>query len=129
MATQEQINGKWNEVKGYVRERWGEVSNDELAQCEGDVEQLIGLLQQKTGETRERIENAIGEWLEHSKSMFSGASATAQDVAGRAYDAAKDQLSYAGNVVKRRPAESIVVAFGTGILVGAIVGLLSNRRS
>lgn len=129
MATQAELTGKWNEVKGYVRDRWGEVSNDELAQCEGDVEQLIGLLQQKTGETRERIEHALARFAEQSKSMFGEASNTARDLASNAYDAAKDQLSHAGAMVKRRPAESIVVAFGTGVLIGAIVGLISGRRS
>jgi uncharacterized protein YjbJ (UPF0337 family) len=46
--------GKWKEMRGQVKEWWGKLTDDELEQAAGNVEQIIGLLQQKYGYSRER---------------------------------------------------------------------------
>jgi uncharacterized protein YjbJ (UPF0337 family) len=46
--------GKWKEMRGQVKEWWGKLTDDELEQTAGNVEQIIGLLQQKYGYSRER---------------------------------------------------------------------------
>jgi uncharacterized protein YjbJ (UPF0337 family) len=46
--------GKWKEMRGQVKEWWGKLTDDELEQAAGNFEQIIGLLQQKYGYSRER---------------------------------------------------------------------------
>ena len=48
------VAGKWKEMRGQVREWWGKLTDDELEQAAGKSEQMIGLIQQKYGYTREK---------------------------------------------------------------------------
>ena len=127
MITQEEFVGTWNQLKGRVEEQWGEFADDEWAQCAGNIDQLVGLIQRKTGEARTEIEQTIESWCEQSSHMFAGATAKVQDYATQAVEAAKQQFSEAQDVVKRHPAESVIVSFGTGLLLGVVVGLVSKR--
>ncbi|HEY8489648.1 MAG TPA: CsbD family protein [Dehalococcoidia bacterium] len=51
--------GRWNQVKGKIREAWGNLTDDELEQTKGNRDQLIGKIQEKTGESREKIEERL----------------------------------------------------------------------
>ncbi len=53
------IRGNWNEVKGKVKEHWGNLTDDDLQYQEGKDDQLVGRIQEKTGESRERIVDYI----------------------------------------------------------------------
>ncbi|MFO7822412.1 MAG: CsbD family protein [Cyclobacterium sp.] len=59
MSTQLKIKGNWNELKGKLRAKYGELTDDDLAYAEGQEEQLIGRLQQKTGAAKEEIKKMI----------------------------------------------------------------------
>ena len=48
--------GKWNEIKGGVKEKWGKLTDDDLTAVEGKKEKLLGLLQQKYGYAKEKAE-------------------------------------------------------------------------
>lgn len=48
------VAGKWKEMRGQVKEWWGKLTDDELDQAAGKSEQMIGLIQQKYGYTREK---------------------------------------------------------------------------
>ena len=61
MSTQQQTIGNWGELKGRVKERWGQLTDDELHEVEGNYDQLLGLIQQKSGEAREEIERTVCE--------------------------------------------------------------------
>ncbi|MBK8433024.1 MAG: CsbD family protein [Chloroflexi bacterium] len=53
---QDIFEGKWKEMRGQVKEWWGELTDDDLDRVEGKAEQLVGLLQQKYGYTKERAQ-------------------------------------------------------------------------
>lgn len=59
------LKGKWKEIKGEIKEKWGKLTDDDLAQVEGREEKLIGLLQKKYGYTREKAEEQYEEFLAH----------------------------------------------------------------
>ena len=61
MSTQERMIGNWNQIKGKVKQRWGQLTDDELSEVEGNIDQLVGLIQQKTGDAREQIERVVNE--------------------------------------------------------------------
>lgn len=62
-----QIKGNWNQFAGSVRERWGELTDDEVHQIKGDRQQLAGMLQKKYGKTQQEINQEIENWADNLK--------------------------------------------------------------
>lgn len=50
------LKGTWLEVKGRVKEKWGKLTDNNLAEIEGKAEILLGLLQKKYGYIRDKAE-------------------------------------------------------------------------
>jgi uncharacterized protein YjbJ (UPF0337 family) len=68
---QQQIEGKWLQFKGALREKWGELTDSQLEETAGRHEQVVGLLEEHYGYSKERAEMALkkmGERLEVSPS-------------------------------------------------------------
>jgi len=61
------FEGKWKEMRGQLKEWWGELTDDELEQANGNAEQIVGLLQQKYGYTREAAEEEFNRRIEEAK--------------------------------------------------------------
>ncbi len=57
------IEGKWKQLTGSAKERWGKLTDDELDQIDGKREQLAGKLQEKYGIARDEAEKQIDEWM------------------------------------------------------------------
>lgn len=51
--------GRWNEIKGKVKQAYGDLTDDDLKHEEGKDDELLGKLQQKTGKARDEVVN----WL------------------------------------------------------------------
>lgn len=51
--------GRWNEVKGKVKQEYADLTDDDLLLAEGKEDELLGRLQKKTGKTKEEVES----WL------------------------------------------------------------------
>ena len=60
MMDSDRIKGKWHQLKGEIKRRWGKVTDNDLTEAEGDMEKLVGKIQERTGERREAIE----KWLD-----------------------------------------------------------------
>ncbi|MDX1946145.1 MAG: CsbD family protein [Pirellulaceae bacterium] len=58
----DQIQGKWTELKGLAKEKWGDLTDDELDKLEGKRERLAGLVQQKYGIAKEEVEKQIRDF-------------------------------------------------------------------
>ncbi|HEY9262490.1 CsbD family protein [Chitinophaga sp.] len=50
-----QIKGKWNELKGTLKQKYADLTDDDLLYEEGQEDKLIGKLQQKLGKSREEV--------------------------------------------------------------------------
>jgi len=61
------LEGKWKQLRGTIREKWGELTDDELDQIAGNSERLVGLLQEKYGYTQMEAERQLDEFLEDAK--------------------------------------------------------------
>ena len=55
------IHGKWKQLKGSAKEKWGELTDDELDQIDGNKDQLAGKLQEKYGWTKNEAEKHIDD--------------------------------------------------------------------
>jgi len=53
------IKGDWNITKGKLKQKWSQLTDDDLQYSEGKSDELIGRIQKKLGETREAIEKVI----------------------------------------------------------------------
>lgn len=51
--------GRWNEIKGKVKQAYADVTDDDLLLAEGKSDELLGKLQKRTGKSKEEVEN----WL------------------------------------------------------------------
>jgi uncharacterized protein YjbJ (UPF0337 family) len=58
----DQIKGKWHNVKGSIRAKWGDLTDDEIEQFEGNRENMIGKIQEKYGIAKEEAEKQVEEW-------------------------------------------------------------------
>lgn len=59
--TEQQIEGSWKQMKGRLREAWGALSDDDLDRFEGQRDQLMGLIEEKTGAAREVVRQKVDE--------------------------------------------------------------------
>lgn len=59
----DQIAGNWKQFKGQVQAKWGDITDDEWHRTEGRREQLVGLVQQKYGHSKEAAEREIDDWV------------------------------------------------------------------
>ena len=51
--------GTWNEIKGKLKQKYGDLTDDDLAFAEGKEDELYGRLQKKLGKTKEEIREEI----------------------------------------------------------------------
>lgn len=59
----DQIEGKWKEMSGSVKAKWGELTDDEIAEVNGDRKALEGKLQAKYGKTKEQAKEEVDSFL------------------------------------------------------------------
>lgn len=57
--TKLQMKGAWNEVKGKLKQKYGQLTDDDLMFTEGKEDELYGRLQQKLGKTKDEIRREI----------------------------------------------------------------------
>ncbi len=55
------IKGNWNELKGKIKQKYGNLTDDDLKYTEGKEDELIGRLQKKTGKSKEALIEEINK--------------------------------------------------------------------
>lgn len=63
MINENILGGKWKMVKGEIQKVWGKLTDDELEQTRGNINQLSGLVQKRYGENQESVRARINEFL------------------------------------------------------------------
>ena len=57
------LKGKWHQLKGVVKSRWGKLTNDDVDRAEGDAEKLIGRLQERYGYQRDEAKREVDDFI------------------------------------------------------------------
>lgn len=57
------LEGQWKQLRGEIRQRWGELTDDELDQIAGHRDKLIGRLQERYGYTRDEANRQLDDFL------------------------------------------------------------------
>jgi uncharacterized protein YjbJ (UPF0337 family) len=63
----DRIEGDWKMFKGKVKQKWGQLTDDDLTKINGKREQLEGLLQQRYGYAKDKAKTEIEKWTNDQK--------------------------------------------------------------
>jgi len=61
----DQVQGKWKQIKGSVRQQWGNLTDDDLAKINGSREKFVGVLQKRYGLAKEEAQKRADEWAQN----------------------------------------------------------------
>lgn len=61
------VEGNWNQWKGRLKEKWGDLTDDDIRQLDGKKDQLAGAIQERYGIAREEAHRQIDEWSSNLK--------------------------------------------------------------
>lgn len=140
MISKERLKGNWNSIAGTIKEKFGQITDDELQRAEGNLDQLVGLLQRKAGMTREQasefvsdcsssMHETVNRLTEQAGEYAEAASEAVRENYDRVAEAAQAGYQQTARAVSKRPVESLALAVGVGVLAGLAFGLsLTSRR-
>jgi uncharacterized protein YjbJ (UPF0337 family) len=135
----QELQGSWNRIRGKVKEKWGNLSDDDLQVHGGNIDQLIGRIQQKTGESREAIEAFLENLTSKGASAVSQMAQSAGQAAQHAGTQVREQYEHMAEqfgekydqvqrAVRDKPVQSVAATFGVGLALGVLVGLALRSR-
>jgi uncharacterized protein YjbJ (UPF0337 family) len=146
----QEIQGQWNRLRGEVKSKWGQLTDDDLQIQNGNVDQMVGKIQQRTGEGREAIERFLSDLTSRGGSVVSQATEAVGQFAHQASDRLRDQYGHLSDeararyehladqtreryqasqdLVRHHPGQSVAAAFGFGLVVGIVVGIALRSR-
>jgi ElaB/YqjD/DUF883 family membrane-anchored ribosome-binding protein len=107
MLTRAQMERHWSDLVPAVTEHWPLLGGEELEEARGSVGHLVGLIQQRTGEERAKVEQFLDSVVEPARSYFRQTS---------------QQLS-------TMPWTAVGSAFALGVVAGLVIERLVDGRS
>lgn len=136
MVNQQVLAHHWDEIRDKLREKWERLAPEDLPSFPGNVDQLIGKIQQKTGIAREQVEAYLSEVTEEGKGMIEqvrtkasqGATKVAEATRQRA-EALRESVEGAEDIVRERPGQSLMAAFGLGVACGLGIAMILRSRA
>jgi uncharacterized protein YjbJ (UPF0337 family) len=57
------IEGKWDQFKAAMRQQWGKLTDDDLEQAKGQRDKLVGRIQERYGETKDKVSQRLDELI------------------------------------------------------------------
>ena len=59
MSTKLNLKGNWNEVKGKLKQKYGQLTDDDLTFVEGKEDEMLGRLQRRLGKSKEEVRGVV----------------------------------------------------------------------
>jgi len=139
MVNTQVLQGQWNQVRGQLKKKWAQLTEDDLRFANGNIDQLVGRIQHKTGEAREAVEGFLDELTSQGASAVSQTAESVKNYAGYASDQVRDgynriseqlgrRYQTSEELIRENPARTVATAFGVGVLLGVVVGLALRSR-
>jgi uncharacterized protein YjbJ (UPF0337 family) len=57
------FKGKWLQMRGDIKQKWGKLTDDEMDQINGQYDKLVGSIQERYGYSRDRAEKAVDRFM------------------------------------------------------------------
>ena len=142
MIAQDVLEGRWHTIRGKLKAKWAKLTEDDLLHVDGGIEQLIGRIQRRTGESREAIEHFIDQAAAQASQAAGGVQHSVHESLERAHQAIHQGLEAAGQTasdaaeharhhyrraeeaIHNRPAQAVLMAFGAGLVAGLGLAML-----
>ena len=135
------LKGHWNELKGELKQHWSELTDDDLKDINGKVEELYGKLQKKYGYTKREVKIRLESFLEQVKNNYSDhlvgdAVRSAGDhvqryshhiadkadyVSEKTHNKINDELDNLVAYVRKKPIKSVLIGLVSGYVIGKIL--------
>jgi len=146
MVDQATFQGNWNQIKGKIKEKYGQLTDDDLQSFNGNLDQLIGKIQSKTGEGRQQVEEFLGSLSGGSSNMLERGRHAAEEAVARGQEymnqgvqrsremweqtsgRVTDGYHQAEDTIKTYPTQAVAIAFAAGLVTGLGMCLLAGRR-
>ncbi len=61
------LEGQWKQMSGKVKEKWGDLTDDDLTKINGNADQLAGKIQERYGRTREEAEREVNDFWDANR--------------------------------------------------------------
>jgi uncharacterized protein YjbJ (UPF0337 family) len=59
----DQLQGKWKQMKGSIKERWGKLTDDDIDIINGQNDQLVGRIEERYGIAKEEAQRQVDDWM------------------------------------------------------------------
>lgn len=59
----DQVEGKWDQVRGQLRTKWGKLSDDDLEKTQGRKDRILGKLRERYGDVKEDFETKLDQFI------------------------------------------------------------------
>lgn len=137
------FDNRWDEISGKLKQRYGQLADDDLTFAEGKTEELYGRLRERLGMSQDELEDVLGEMhdslsgrmeeareragemADEVRQRASEAAGAVKAQAGAAYDRTRDRartlLEDGEEYVRHNPRESLVVALFAGFVAGLLI--------
>jgi len=69
----DQFRGSWRQFKGEVKSRWGQFTENDLLEAEGDYDKFLGIVQKRYGDQKEEVQRWAENWCEQHAAKSSKA--------------------------------------------------------
>lgn len=146
MLNAQEVRGQWDQLRGKIKQKWGQLTDDDLQIVGGNVDELVGRIHEKTGIAREQVERFIGDLASGTSSTVERARDAAMGFAGEAADRLREGYQQAsdrmrggyeqvsgqmrdgyervGERVRENPGQAMLAVFGMGVITGVVLGLM-----
>jgi uncharacterized protein YjbJ (UPF0337 family) len=139
MVNQTVLSENWNDIRATLKSKWRQLSDHDLRGFKGSADQLVSMIQRRTGHARHAIENQLEEMVAQGRSMKNQVGEVFHDVAAQAgdlwqegYDNTSERLAggyrEASAFAKENPGTAVAILFGSGLLAGLGIAMLLRRR-
>lgn len=92
MFNNDELTGKWTEIKGEIHKKWGQLTDSDLEKTKGNAESLLGLFQQKLGVKKEQAQKELSDFAGTWRTAAKNTGAKVADATNAKIDDAKDKM-------------------------------------
>lgn len=64
MSNESIFEGQWKQLKGQLQQTWGKLTDDDMDRIDGNRQELIGILQERYGRTKEETESEVADFFD-----------------------------------------------------------------